>query len=73
MKLFNSYYYTRKFERDSNLYIGLIDLENNYPYENEYLHSGFNRSFKLPDGARLALDSDSGFRVNDIVHSGTKW
>lgn len=64
IKLSNSFYFTEIFNRDSVVYIGLINLLNHYPYENDLLPSGFNSSFNLPDGTDLELDPEKGFAVH---------
>jgi len=65
VNLYNSYYYTEISGNDSITYVGLINLVNRYPYENEFLHSGFNSSFKLPGNTDIGFDPDYGFPVYD--------
>ncbi|MBN1951813.1 MAG: GHKL domain-containing protein [Bacteroidales bacterium] len=59
----NSYYYVVRSETDSVTCIGLINLYTTYPYENEFLESGFLSDFKLPDCAEISLDKDRGLSV----------
>jgi signal transduction histidine kinase len=65
ISLSNAYYYIENDRTDSIYSIGLVNLVNNYSYENEFLHSGFNRSFQLPDSADMRFENDQGFPVYD--------
>jgi len=65
VNFYNSYYYAEMYEHDSNTCIGLINLANRYPYENEFLHSGFNRSFRLPSDADIGSDPGKGYSLYD--------
>ena len=65
VNFYNSFYYVEQYEHDSNTYIGLINLANRYPYENEYIRSGFNRSFRLPADADIGFDPESGYAFLD--------
>ena len=65
VNFYNSFYYVEQYEHDSSICIGLINLANRYPYENEYLRSGFIGSFRLPADADIGFDPDSGDDVHD--------
>lgn len=64
-QLFNSFYYVKHVQEDSAHYVGLIQIKSRYPYANEFLKSGFDPSYKLPDEARLSFNSDEGFAIFD--------
>ena len=65
VNFYNSFYYVEQYEHDSSICIGLINLANRYPYDNEYLRSGFNRSFRLPTGADIGFNPESGYAFHD--------
>ena len=65
VNFYNSFYYVEQYEHDGNTCIGLVNLANRYPYENEYLRSGFNRSFRLPADADIGFEPDFGYAFHD--------
>jgi two-component system, NtrC family, nitrogen regulation sensor histidine kinase NtrY len=65
VKLLNSYYYLIKEQKGEKIYIGLINIKIQYPYENDFLHSGFNPDFNLPENAVMGFNPEEGFAVKD--------
>lgn len=69
VKLFKSFYYLVKEQKGEKIYIGLISIWNQFPYENEFLHSGFNPDFHLPENAAIGFIPGEGYDVTD--HNST--
>jgi hypothetical protein len=65
VRFFNSYYYVKKQFEGSSKYIGLIEIKSRYPYENDFLHTGFNEEFGLPDNAKIRFQKGIGYEVYD--------
>jgi len=65
VRIFNSFYYVKKRVDKSEIYVGLIEIKSRYPYENSFLHSGFNKDFRLPENARIRFQQGEGFKVLD--------
>lgn len=65
LKLFNSYYLLEKQHQDSNIYLAFINVFNRYPHSNEFLQSGFLKSYNLPSGTDFTLDEAQGAKIHD--------
>jgi hypothetical protein len=65
VKFFNSFFYVVKKKTGADSYIGLISIKNRYPYENDFLQSGFNPVFRLPKGSVLEFTPGKGYDVTD--------
>jgi signal transduction histidine kinase len=65
VRFFNSYYYVKKRFEGASKYVGLIEIKSRYPYENEFLHTGFNKAFGLPDNARIRFQKGEGYEIYD--------
>jgi two-component system, NtrC family, nitrogen regulation sensor histidine kinase NtrY len=63
VRFFNSYYYVKKLFEGSSKYIGLVEIRSKYPYDNNFLHSGINEEFGLPDNAKIRFQKGIGFEV----------
>jgi two-component system, NtrC family, nitrogen regulation sensor histidine kinase NtrY len=65
VKLLNSYYYLIKAQKGERIYIALVALKIQYPYENDFLHSGFSSDFHLPENATIGFKPGEGYDVSD--------
>lgn len=51
----NAYYVVTNHKVGRLHMVGLILIRNDYPYDNEFLKTGFHEDFKLPDGASISF------------------
>ncbi|MBA7529670.1 hypothetical protein ES705_21868 [subsurface metagenome] len=65
IKIFNSYYHVISAEKDSVKDIGLIRIKSRYVYENDFLHTGFNPDFHLPEETRISFQPGDGYDIHD--------
>jgi two-component system nitrogen regulation sensor histidine kinase NtrY len=65
VRFFNSFYYVKKRIGPSVKYIGLIQVKNRFPYQNAFLHSGFNEDFGLPKNTRIRFQTGEGIEIHD--------
>jgi len=63
VRFFNSYYYVKKLFEGSSKFIGLIEIKTRYPYDNNFLHSGLNEEFNLPENAKIRFQKGIGNEI----------
>ncbi len=65
IKIFNSYYHVLTSGNDSIIHVGLIRVKSRYPYENDFLQTGFNPDFHLPQNTRISFQPGDGYDIHD--------
>ena len=54
-------WYEMNLETDSSgIYIGLILLQHQYPFQNDFLQNSFQKDFMVPDGSNIIIDPQGG-------------
>jgi len=66
IKIFNSYYHVISSDNDSVKNVGLIRIKSRYPYENDFLQTGFNPDFRLPRDTKISFRSENGYDIHDM-------
>ncbi|MBN2523548.1 MAG: GHKL domain-containing protein [Bacteroidales bacterium] len=66
IKIFNSYYHVISSDNDSVKNVGLIRIKNRYPYENDFLPTGFNPDFRLPRDTKISFQPENGYDIHDM-------
>ncbi|MEI8201556.1 MAG: ATP-binding protein [Bacteroidota bacterium] len=49
----NGWYDIRKRKEENNLFVGLIPIKHEYPYQNEYLQNNFTKSFSIANDFQI--------------------
>jgi two-component system nitrogen regulation sensor histidine kinase NtrY len=65
VRFFNSFYYVKKRIEPSVKYVGLIQINSRFPYQNAFLHSGFNEDFGLPKNTHIRFQTGEGTEIHD--------
>ncbi|MDP2424207.1 MAG: ATP-binding protein [Bacteroidales bacterium] len=63
-RLSSGFYLAEVLQKEADTYLALLLIKHVYPYENEYLVSGFNTWFSLPDEVEIRWES-TGYDIED--------
>lgn len=59
----NGYYLVQRFRTESFLLVGLFQVKQSFPYQNEYLHDKFLLSSPLSPSINIVRDQESGYEA----------